>query len=418
MRENTTDFQRLFLEDVPMMDVRAPVEFNKGAFPGVVNLPLMDDRERERVGTAYKQHGQQAAVELGHRLVAGSVKLARVEAWTRFVQANPDGFLYCFRGGLRSQITQQWIKAETGLDFPRVVGGYKALRTYLIEQTEDAVAHCDFVCLGGMTGIGKTEVLGELDNAVDLEALANHRGSGFGKRATAQPAPITFENRLAIDLLKRRARGQQGFVVEDESRMIGSCALPLSLFRRMQQSPLVWLEDSFDSRVSRILRDYVVDLCAEFVALQGEEAGFTAFAQRLRQSLAGIAKRLGASAISAWPRSWTRRCRSRPPAAVSTAIAAGSKRCSTSITTPCMSSSEMPRASVSNSLASGPRWWSTLGSAEARAEPACSVHPLAASGAARIRIRLLCKLPAGQGRTRLLDSAGPPWRLERQGQGH
>ncbi|WP_426198690.1 tRNA 2-selenouridine(34) synthase MnmH [Pseudomonas sp. DC3200b2] len=293
MRENTTDFQRLFLEDVPMMDVRAPVEFNKGAFPGVVNLPLMDDRERERVGTAYKQHGQQAAIELGHRLVAGPLKLARVEAWTRFVQANPEGFLYCFRGGLRSQVTQQWIKAETGLDFPRVIGGYKALRTYLIEQTEDAVAQSGFVCLGGMTGIGKTEVLGELDNAVDLEALANHRGSGFGKRATAQPAPITFENRLAIDLLKRRARGQQGFVVEDESRMIGSCALPLSLFRRMQQSPLVWLEDSFDSRVSRILRDYVVDLCAEFVALHGEEAGFTAFAQRLRQSLAGIAKRLG-----------------------------------------------------------------------------------------------------------------------------
>jgi len=293
MAENTADFQRLFLEGVPMMDVRAPVEFNKGAFPGVVNLPLMNDRERERVGTAYKQHGQQAAIELGHTLVAGELKQARIEAWARFAREHPEGYLYCFRGGLRSQITQQWIKAEAGIDYPRVLGGYKALRTFLIDQTESAVATCDFVCLGGMTGIGKTEVLAELNNAVDLEALANHRGSGFGKRATPQPAPIAFENALAVDILKRRARGQQAFVVEDESRMIGSCALPLSLFRRMQHSPLVWLEDSLESRVSRILRDYVVDLCGEFVALHGEEAGFIAFADRLRQSLAGIAKRLG-----------------------------------------------------------------------------------------------------------------------------
>jgi tRNA 2-selenouridine synthase len=293
MASNTTDFQRLFLESVPLMDVRAPVEFDKGAFPGVVNLPLMNDRERERVGTAYKQHGQHAAIELGHTLVAGAVKEARIAAWAQFAEANPQGYLYCFRGGLRSQITQQWIKAATGIEYPRVIGGYKALRTFLMEQTEHSVATCDFVCLGGMTGIGKTQVLAELSNAVDLEALANHRGSGFGKRATAQPAPIAFENALAVDLLKRRARGQAAFVVEDESRMIGSCALPLSLYRRMQVSPLIWLEDGLESRVSRILEDYVVNLCAEFVALHGEEAGFNAFAERLRQSLAGIAKRLG-----------------------------------------------------------------------------------------------------------------------------
>jgi tRNA 2-selenouridine synthase len=259
----------------------------------VVNLPLMNDHERERVGTAYKHHGQQAAVELGHKLVSGEVKQARIDAWAAFADAHPEGYLYCFRGGLRSQITQQWLKTEAGIDYPRVVGGYKALRTFLIEQTEAAVGACTFVCLGGLTGIGKTEVLAELGNAVDLEALANHRGSGFGKRATPQPAPISFENALAIELLKRRARGQQAFVVEDESRTIGGCALPLPLYRCMQYSPLVWLEDHLESRVARILKDYVVDLCAEFVALLGPQGGFEAFAERLRQSLAGIAKRLG-----------------------------------------------------------------------------------------------------------------------------
>ena len=145
-------------------------------------------------------------------------------------RANPDGYLYCFRGGLRSQIVQQWLKSEAGIDYPRVVGGYKAMRTFLLETTEQAVAECDFVLVGGMTGTGKTEVLAQLGNAVDLEAHANHRGSSFGKRASAQPAQIDFENVLAIDLLKRRAAGQQQFVLEDEARLILSL---IHIFRSM-----------------------------------------------------------------------------------------------------------------------------------------------------------------------------------------
>ena len=293
MRDNCTDYRDLFLHDRPMMDARAPVEFVKGAFPGVVNLPLMNDIERQKVGTCYKQHGQQAAIDLGHQLVSGRTKAERIEAWATFARANPDGYLYCFRGGLRSQIVQQWLKSEAGIDYPRVVGGYKAMRTFLLETTEQAVAECDFVLVGGMTGTGKTEVLAQLGNAVDLEAHANHRGSSFGKRASAQPAQIDFENVLAIDLLKRRAAGQQQFVLEDEARLIGRCSLPLPLYQGMQHYPLVWLEDSLADRVERILQAYVVELCAEFVAVQGEEEGFNAFAARLRESLANITRRLG-----------------------------------------------------------------------------------------------------------------------------
>ncbi|WP_212631575.1 tRNA 2-selenouridine(34) synthase MnmH [Pseudomonas sp. KB-10] len=293
MRDNCTDYRDLFLHDRPMMDARAPVEFIKGAFPGVVNLPLMNDIERQKVGTCYKQHGQQAAIELGHQLVSGRTKAERIEAWAAFARANPDGYLYCFRGGLRSQIVQQWLKSEAGIDYPRVVGGYKAMRNFLLHTAEQAVQECDFVLVGGMTGTGKTEVLGQLDNAVDLEAHANHRGSSFGKRASAQPAQIDFENVLSIDLLKRRAKGQQQFVLEDEARLIGRCSLPLPLFQAMQHYPLVWLEDSVANRVERILQAYVVELCAEFVAVQGEAQGFSAFAARLRESLANITRRLG-----------------------------------------------------------------------------------------------------------------------------
>ena len=187
---------------------------------------------------------------------------------------------------------QQWLKTEAGIEYPRVGGGYKAMRSFLLDTVEQAVAECDFVLLGGMTGTGKTEVLGQLRNALDLEGHANHRGSSFGKRATVQPSNIDFENRLAVDLLKKRAGGIEQFVVEDESRMIGSCALPLPLHKGMQTFAMVWLEDTVEGRVERILRDYVVDLCAEFIAVFGE-TGYVLFGERLTQSLANIHKRLG-----------------------------------------------------------------------------------------------------------------------------
>ncbi|KIQ06025.1 MULTISPECIES: tRNA 2-selenouridine(34) synthase MnmH [Pseudomonas] len=292
MRDDAHNYRELFLTDVPMMDTRAPVEFVKGAFPGVLNLPLMTDLERQKVGTCYKQHGQEAAIKLGHQLVGGQTKAERVEAWAAFARANPQGYLYCFRGGLRSQIVQQWLK-EAGIDYPRVVGGYKAMRTFLLETLEQAVAQCQFVMLGGMTGTGKTDVLVQLPNALDLEGHANHRGSSFGKRATAQPAQIDFENALAVDILRKRAAGIEQFVVEDEGRIVGSCNVPLGLYQGMQGYPLVWLEDCFDNRVERIQRDYVVDLCAEFIRVHGAQQGFDMFAERLLQSLNNIHKRLG-----------------------------------------------------------------------------------------------------------------------------
>ncbi|WP_458130639.1 tRNA 2-selenouridine(34) synthase MnmH [Pseudomonas sp. R3-41] len=292
MSHDITDYRDIFLNDLPMMDTRAPVEFIKGAFPGVVNLPLMTDNERQRVGTCYKQQGQQAAIVLGHQLVSGETKAQRIQAWAAFAKAHPEGLLYCFRGGLRSQIVQQWLKDEAGIDYPRVGGGYKAMRTFLLDTLEQAVAQCDLVLLGGMTGTGKTQVLGQLGNSLDLEGYANHRGSSFGKRATGQPSNIDFENRLAVDVLKKRAAGIGQFVLEDESRAVGSCALPLSLYQRMQQVPMVWLEDSVERRVERILQDYVIDLCAEFVAVHGDE-GFSLFAERLLASLDNIHKRLG-----------------------------------------------------------------------------------------------------------------------------
>lgn len=293
MREDSGNYRDILLGDLPLLDLRAPVEFAKGAFPHAVNLPLMSDDERAQVGTCYKQRGQQAAIALGHQLVSGAIKAARIAAWVDFARANPDGYLYCFRGGLRSKISQQWLASEAGVVYPRIAGGYKAMRTFLVETLDAAVADCEFVVLGGLTGTGKTEVLAQLENAIDLERRAHHRGSSFGRHATPQPGQIDFENALAIDFLRQRAAGRRQFVVEDEGSHIGACSVPLALRVGMQQYPVVWLEEETDARVERILADYVTGLCAEFVAVLGAQAGFDAYAERMRANLKNIVRRLG-----------------------------------------------------------------------------------------------------------------------------
>lgn len=292
MRPDTQDYLSVLLSDTPLLDVRAPVEFAQGAFPGVTNLPLMNDEERHRVGLQYKQRGQDCAIELGHELVSGEIKQARVAQWVEFARANPHGYLYCFRGGLRSRISQQWL-AEAGIQYPRIIGGYKAMRSFLLDSLEQNIANASFVLVAGFTGSGKTVVMKELTAAIDLEKLAHHRGSSFGKHATEQPVQIDFDNRLAIELLRLQARGITKIALEDESRLIGKCALPISMRDKMLVSPVVWVEEPIESRVERILHDYVKDLGAQFNALLGEESGFEAFAARLLESLKNLYKRLG-----------------------------------------------------------------------------------------------------------------------------
>src|SRR5690554_6416178 len=111
-----------------------------------------------------------------------------------------------------------------------------------------------------------------MQQSIDLEGLANHRGSSFGKHVSAQPSQIDFENNLAVNLLKKRHVGIEHFVVENESRTIGGCAVPLSLYKRMQLAPMVVLESSLEDRVERVLRDYVVRLRVEFIQALGERS--------------------------------------------------------------------------------------------------------------------------------------------------
>jgi tRNA 2-selenouridine synthase len=289
-------FDDLLLDQRPMFDVRAPIEFNKGAFPNVVNLPLMNDDEREQVGTCYKHKGQAAAMTLGQQLVNGVTKTGRVEKWRAFATQHPDAVLFCFRGGLRSQVSQQWL-AEAGIVVPFVEGGYKALRTHLIERLDQLVDEVPAFVLSGRTGTGKTEILPLFERTIDLEGIAKHRGSSFGKYIEEQPSQINFENNLAIALMQLRRINIEPIVYEDESRLVGCRLLPLRLQTKLKNSPIMVLHDDFEARVERIFGEYVVNaIDAWEQELVDPQEAFLAFGDSLLQSIHRIRKRLGSEA--------------------------------------------------------------------------------------------------------------------------
>jgi len=287
------DYRSFFLNNTPLLDVRAPVEFNQGAFPCTTNVPLMNDHERTVIGIRYKERGQDDAIKLGHELVQGSIKSDRVEQWSKFIKQHPQGVLYCFRGGMRSKISQQWIYEQTGIIFPRIKGGYKAMRRFLINELEISSQHMLPIVLSGRTGIGKTLLLNTIKPKIDLEGIFHHRGSVFGKHVTPQPSQIDIENTLSIALLKLRHQGHIQIILEDESCNIGSRKLPECLFEKMKQSPIVLLEAPIEERIDIIFQEYILEALTEHQAFYGEEKGFQCWTEQLQEALDNIQRRLG-----------------------------------------------------------------------------------------------------------------------------
>lgn len=287
------NYQQLFIDDIPLLDVRAPVEFEQGAFPNAQNLPLMSNDERHQIGLRYKEQGQQAAIALGQELIQGETKDTRVKHWINFSKQHPQGALYCFRGGLRSQICQQWIYEASGIVYPRIKGGYKALRRFLIEELDTASTHILPIVLGGRTGSGKTLFIQRLQQQIDLEKIFHHRGSAFGKHATTQPSQIDIENRLAIEFLKQRHQQHRHVVLEDEAANIGSRQIPLKLFASMQQAPIVLLEIDIHERIENVFHEYVSGSVREYQSLYGREAGIEHWVTNILAANEKIQRRLG-----------------------------------------------------------------------------------------------------------------------------
>lgn len=246
-------YRQILLDEIPVLDVRSPSEFATGAVPTATNIPILNDEEREKVGIAYKYEGADAAYALGLELVSRSIKAERIKAWVSFVKGKSDVVICCWRGGQRSEIAQNWLSNE-GFSLPRIAGGSKALRQFCLDQLE-RLEQRSVVVVGGKTGAGKTLFLQRFNCAVDLEQLANHRGSAFGGTGTEQPTPVSFEASLVASLLKTEHCSVT--LLEDEGRTIGRVGLPSSLFAQMQAAPLVVLQKSFQKRVELTYQNYV-----------------------------------------------------------------------------------------------------------------------------------------------------------------
>lgn len=261
--------------------MRSPGEFLQGHIPGAINLPLFSDEERARVGTCYKQEGQQAAFTLGMGLVAPKLVHIIQTARDHFNPQHPFLRVHCWRGGMRSSSVAKLLQ-ECGFPTVTLKGGYKAFRNEVLSLLAKPKK---LAVVGGLTGSGKTAILHALrekgEAILDLEGLAHHRGSTFGALPSLkQPTNEQFENEIAWHLL--HTPQSQTIWVEDEGRLIGACKVPDPLFKQMQEAPLFFVEKHLEERLLQIATDY----------LPLDPTLFVQGAERIRKKLGGARTQL------------------------------------------------------------------------------------------------------------------------------
>jgi tRNA 2-selenouridine synthase len=282
---------REFLElGLPIADVRSEGEFDHGHIPGAISLPLFNSEERAIIGTLYKQQGRQPAILKGLEFV-GPKMHALAEAGLRLARENKIA-VHCWRGGMRSA-SMAWLWECVGLEVYTLSGGYKAYRKLCRELFGYP---WQLYIIGGKTGTQKTKLLGELAAAgigtVDLEALANHRGSAFGylpaetgslRQGEAesplpggvegQPTQEQFENNFGHALF--RAAPDKPLLVEDESRLIGRLHIPHEFWVQMRRGTVFVIERPLEERVAFLTEIYDAPM------------------EKMRENLKAISKRLG-----------------------------------------------------------------------------------------------------------------------------
>jgi len=240
-----------------LIDARSPGEFAEDRLPGAVNWPSLDDSEREAIGTEYKQVSAFEAKKRGAALVARNVA-AHVE---RHVLDKPREWaplVYCWRGGKRSGALATVLE-QIGFRVHVLEGGYREFRRAIVAVLETMPEQLSWRVICGPTGSGKSRLLDALAaegaQVLDLERIANHRGSVLGLvPGSVQPSQKAFDTRL-WDVMRRLDPARPVFV-ESESKKIGDLRVPEALIRRMRASPCFWLELPLEARVALLMRDY------------------------------------------------------------------------------------------------------------------------------------------------------------------
>ncbi|MFN3999763.1 tRNA 2-selenouridine(34) synthase MnmH [Algoriphagus sp.] len=240
-------------KQIPIIDARSESEFIQSHIPGAVNLPILTNSERVIVGTLYKDKGSEAATLKGFELVGPRFHQIQKEAIRLF--PNRKIIVYCWRGGMRSQILS-WLLEMMGFEIYRLKGGYKTYRTFTFEEVRK---DRKLIVLGGKTGSAKTVLLQKLkekgEQILDLERIANHKGSSFGAIGLPpQPTVEQFENLLAENLLVLDPSIPTW--VENESRKIGRLILPDRLYEQMSKAPLIDVQKTAKERIAHIAEEY------------------------------------------------------------------------------------------------------------------------------------------------------------------
>jgi tRNA 2-selenouridine synthase len=239
-----------------IIDARSPSEYAVDHLPGAINAPVLDDEQRIRVGTMYKQVGAFDAKKVGAALVAKNIASHIEQLWLdRPREWRP--LVYCWRGGNRSG-SMAHILAKIGWPVVQLDGGYKAFRAHVNAALEQAPAlHFKVIC--GTTGSGKSRLLEVLHahgaQVLDLERLAAHRGSVLGNLPSQpQPSQKAFESRI-WDVLRRFDPARPVFV-ESESKKVGNLRVPAALMDTMRAADCISLTLSRANRVRLLMEDY------------------------------------------------------------------------------------------------------------------------------------------------------------------
>lgn len=265
----------------PVIDVRSPGEYKHAHIPGAYSLPLFTDEERKIVGTTYKQQSREQAIKIGLDLFGPKMRKIVEEVESLIKNSvpvegasrhpTPDSrlvFLYCWRGGMRSAAIA-WLLDLYGFKVYTLVGGYKKFRSHVLDTFK---LPFQFKILGGYTGSGKTGLLKSLkqrgEKIVDLEAIANHKGSAFGNIGMPiQPTQEMFENLLSRELRAVSQEqdtlssefsigGLRSIWLEDESQRIGHVNIPSELWKNMRRSPVYFIDIPFEERLKNITEEY------------------------------------------------------------------------------------------------------------------------------------------------------------------
>ena len=249
-----------------LIDLRSPDEYYKGHMPNSINIPLFNNDERAFIGKKYKNAGRDKAVFEGLKIVEkkfdqliGDIVSENKKYINKTKSPLKSSQLkfYCARGGMRS-ISVSWLLEKIGYKSFKLEGGYKSYRNWVLNSFQD---DRNITLIGGKTGTGKTKILKNLMShnyqVIDLEYLANHRGSSFGGLGmTCQPSNEQFENLLAEKLL--RFSKSKTIYIEAESANIGSCRIPNELFKQMKNAKRIEIIQSKKNRISELIRTYSI----------------------------------------------------------------------------------------------------------------------------------------------------------------